>query len=158
MPICCASAAWTRNSPSSGFFCRTPYGDHRLQVHLLNTLRTTVRPVFKTLFSFFLETFPDSVDGGSVYPEVARDALVRPTLLVKDHDGFPAFSGVRRLVVGGEAPHEFAGDGALFEHGLHGVAVGPAAEESSADVGDLLQVQGRMLRFEVDDHPAKRGR
>lgn len=144
--------------PEFGVLLQTPYGDHRLQVHLLNTPRPTACPTFKTLFFFLLETFPDSVDGGSVYSEVARDALVRPTLLVESHDGFPAFPDVRRLVVGRETPDEFAGDGRLFEHGLHGVAVRPAAEEGSADVGDLFEVQGRMLGLEVDYRPADRWR
>jgi len=109
-----------------GVLLKLPHLVHGPEVDLLHALMSASWPLSEPLLSLLLEAPPHPVDGGAVDPHVPRDALVRPSLFV-------------------------AGDRALGEHGLHRLAVGPAAEEEPADIGDLFEVEGPVLGLEVDD-------
>jgi hypothetical protein len=134
-----------------GVLLKLPHLVHGPEVDLLHALMSASWPISEPLLSLLLEAPPHPVDGGAVDPHVPRDALVRPSLFVEGDHGLPAFPVAGDLVVGREAPHELAGDRALGEHGLDRLAVGPAAEEEPADIGDLFEVEGRVLGLEVDD-------
>ena len=148
MPIC-RKAAWMRNAPSSGFSCIS----FTVSIAFRSVLRAAwcgaERFVVQARNPFRDPAVERRVDRVAVDLQIGGDALLVPALAVQADDRESRFGGIGDLMVGRIAPRAQTPAAASFgEDALDGVRAGAVAEADPADRRDLMDAEGRMLRFE----------
>jgi hypothetical protein len=128
-----------------------PHGLHRPERDLPHAGRAAVGPILEAVGAFLRPPPQDAVDGRLMDAQVAGYGLGAPALGVEGHHGQPALAALRDLVVGREAPHHAQGDRFLRQDAPDALVVRAPSEEDVAGVGDLVEVEARVLGLEIHD-------